>query len=140
MQITITPSPDLRQSKKKHRRLKLAVSKTPVSGTGQAVHKSVPVNPLPAFSRRQKTLRHVGKKGQKPDLETLRKMQEQGEQLKKRLTIEIAGITIQLQRELTDAERTAGESLLNSLKAKQNQLEQNLKKLDAQIQALLTQP
>lgn len=67
-------------------------------------------------------------------------MQEQGEQLKKRLTIEIAGITIQLQRELTDAERTAGESLLNSLKAKQNQLEQNLKKLDAQIQALLTQP
>lgn len=67
-------------------------------------------------------------------------MQKQGEQLKKRLTIEIAGITIQLQRELTDAERTAGESLLNSLKAKQNQLEQNLKKLDAQIQALLTQP
>lgn len=140
MQITITPSPDLRQSKKKHRRLKLAVSKTPVSGTGQAVHKSVPVNPLPAFLRRQKPLRHVGKKGQKPDLETLRKMQEQGEQLKKRLTIEIAGITIQLQRKLTDAERTAGESLLNSLKAKQNLLEQNLKKLDAQIQALLTQP
>lgn len=67
-------------------------------------------------------------------------MQEQGEQLKKRLTIEIAGITIQLQRKLTDAERTAGESLLNSLKAKQNLLEQNLKKLDAQIQALLTQP
>lgn len=149
MQITITPSPDLRKSKK-HRRLdqvldklKLAVSqKSGRSGAQPAGPRPAPaLNTRLPFGQQKLRPRHPLRSAYRPaDLATLEELHSKGLKLKSRLELEIAGVKIQLERELAPAAKEAGTAHLNSLLDRQQELEANLKKLDGQIKLIRKTP